>query len=120
MDEIKIWDMRLQRRWFDAIVFHGKTVEGRKESPRWTGIKIGDIIRFISDEKNNTIKKRVIAVRKYDTITEFLEHEGLIHVLPGIHSIEGGVRDIYKSPPMSWTSEEVSKYGVLAIEFGDC
>ena len=117
MSTVKVWDISLQRQWFDAIVFHGKTVEGRKGSPKWIDIKVGDVIRFVSAEKEKEIQKKVIAVRKYNNITTFLEHEGLIHVLPGIHSITEAVQKVYKAHPIGWTSEEIRLYGVLAIEF---
>lgn len=104
----------IDKTWFKLIESGEKRVEGKKGSPSWIGIKQNDYI-FFRSEGFFLRFARVVEVRKYSTIRSYLEQEGLRYTLPGIKTVQEGI-DIYTSPPISWTDEEVKKYGVLAIE----
>lgn len=131
----------IQHRWFHLIQLGKKTVEGKKRSLKWTGIRAHEEIIFecadcfcaLEDclpasedsnkslhESDNHCRKRLVAevleVRDYRTLRGYLEYEGLRQTLPGVTTTEEGIQ-IYESSPISWTREEVSKYGVMAIEF---
>lgn len=56
---------------------------------------------------------KVTALRKYETLLEFIALEGLRHVLPGVRSLDDGLR-IYHS---EWTDEMIREHGIVAIEF---
>lgn len=104
----------IDEHWYKLILSGKKKVEGKKGSPSWIDIKEGDFVYFKSGEDTSFV--RIKEIRKYTTIRSYLEQEGLRHTLPGVETIQEGI-DIYMNPPISWTEEEVAKYGVLAIEF---
>lgn len=117
----------IQHRWFYLIQSGKKTVEGKKRSLKWTGIRAHDEIIFECADCNKSAhqndvpcRKRLVAqvleVRDYITLRGYLEYEGLRQTLPGVTATEEGIQ-IYESSPISWTREEVSKYGIMAIEF---
>lgn len=107
----------LQKRWYDAIYEGDKTIEGRKGSEKYSCIRVGDTILFkCAHETPLELSVKVVAVREYKTLTSYLSHEGLNRTLPGVDTIEEGI-SVYVNRPVSWTDEEVKKYGIRAIEF---
>ena len=118
--------MRVDQPYFDYIFNGIKPVEGRKASPTWSGLKVGDIMEIYTIEHNedNGIFHRSFRVmitninyylpledNKGDGLTRYLENEGLNKTLPGVTTIEEG-RKIY----MQWsTQDEIDLYGFMAI-----
>lgn len=101
--------------WFSLIRDGIKKVEGRKGSPTWVDIKIGDVIISNGKEK---FKMKIVGINKYygeNCLENYLKTEKIENVLPGIGSIEEGMK-IYMSPPINWTQQELNKYGILAFQ----
>lgn len=99
-----------QEPWFSMLRDQRKPVEGRKNSPAYQKIQVGDLINFFWRDSNFTA--RVVTINKYLTLKNYLEAETLERALPGINSIEEGLA-IYKQ----WNSdEEIAKYGFLGIQ----
>ena len=100
--------------WFTHIKTGAKPVEGRKGTPKWASIKIGDTITFI-DGKEGKFNATVTGVNKYegkDALVKYLETETIARVLPGVKTSDEGIK-IYSQ----WsTQEQISKYGFLGIQ----
>jgi ASC-1-like (ASCH) protein len=118
----------IQHKWFRLLQEGFKTIEGKKGSPKWNNIVEGDRILFecedcLKEKSRNGCclysKVTVTSVSRYHTVREYLEQEGLSGTLPGVASIEEGIK-IYESAPISWTKEEIEKYGVMAIHVKPC
>jgi len=80
--------------WFSYIRSGVKTVEGRKNSETWKSIKKGDTIIF-NDGKEEKFTAEVTGVNKYtgkDALKDYLEKEGLEQTLPGVKTIEEGMK----------------------------
>ncbi|WP_457753345.1 ASCH domain-containing protein [Thermococcus sp.] len=101
------WEMGLQEEYLKLIAEGKKKIEGRLYDEKRRQIKPGDIIIF-----EGKLKVKVKDIRVYPSFREMLKKEGLENVLPGIKSIEEGVR-IYRQ---FYTEEEEKKWGVAAIE----
>ena len=107
---------------FDYIISGDKMVEGRKNSPTYHDLKIGDFIVFQCNESNESNERsqkvKIIGLRKYETLENYIDTEGFNNVLPNIGNRSNAIR-LYNS----WTSEEDREclrllygYGFLAIE----
>lgn len=111
------YNMDVQNSWFDLIVSGLKPVEGRKMSPTWRDIQMGDRIILKCAERADYLCI-VKGVTYYpstldDPLTSYLIGETLERTLPGINSIEEG-RRIY----LQWSKEdEIKMYGMMGIQF---
>ncbi|ANF22368.1 ASCH domain-containing protein [Thermococcus piezophilus] len=101
------WRMGLQEEYLKAIAEGRKKVEGRLYDEKRQGIKPGDTIIF-----ENKLMVVVKDIRVYSSFREMLEKEGLENVLPGVDSIEGGVK-VYRK---FYSEDKEKKYGVAALE----
>lgn len=98
--------MGLQDRWLESIKSGKKTVEGRLGLGRSAHLKSGDVIIF-----NHDAVCKVKSVEKYPTFKDLLEKEGIDKVLPGISSVDEGVkvyREFYDEP-------REKEHGAIAI-----
>lgn len=99
--------------WFSLIREGRKPVEGRKCSPSWSGVSVGDVLVFQNGDES--FRARVVKVNHYDApdaLQKYLQGEGLDRALPGVTSIEEGER-IY----LQWsTREEIDQYGMMGIQ----
>jgi ASC-1-like (ASCH) protein len=98
-----------------------KVVEGRKKSPTWKDMQVGDrlIISSPSTEgKAATFQAVVSGINYYsgeNSLRSFLECETLARTLPGVTSFEEAER-IYTG--FLGSKEEIAKYGMMAIQIG--
>ncbi|KUH33817.1 isomerase [Thermococcus celericrescens] len=99
--------MGLQEEYLKAIAEGRKRIEGRLYDEKRQGIRPGDEIVF-----ENKLVCVVKDVRVYSSFREMLEKEGLENVLPGVGSVEDGVK-VYRR---FYSEEKERKYGVAAIE----
>ena len=99
----------LEKRWFDYVKCGRKTIEGRKGTPENRLLQIGHTLELRNNDE--TINVRITDIRKYNSIEEYLENEGLEKTLPDVKN--NGV-DVYLN---YWKIEDVVLYGVLAIHF---
>jgi len=96
--------------WFSLLQKGIKTVEGRKGGPKWKALSEGDAVIFSSND-GRRVHARVVQVRQYETMDEFLETERMA-ALPGIISVEEAAAVYWQW----WSPEEVNLLGILAIE----
>jgi len=98
-------------RWYRLIASGQKVIEGRKGSPTYSRLKVGNYVIFLNESTGERLVKSIAAVNKYPDVRTMLLTEGLDRVLPGVSSIEEGVA-IYMS---FWNEADVQRMGVLAL-----
>lgn len=95
--------------WFSFIREGVKPVEGRKNSPKFQKIKIGDFIDFSNGKEN--FLTLVTEIRVYSSLEEYLEDVTLPKALPNVASLSEAIK-IYHQ----WsTPKEIKTYGFLGI-----
>mgnify|MGYP002347302458 CR=1 FL=1 len=112
--------------WWTLIYNGLKPIEGRKNSPKWSKIKVGDIIKMVNGDRYYFTQ--VIKINEYPSLKNrdkypsgtilwenpllaYLQFEGLNNALPGLVSLEEGQR-VY----LQWsTYEEIQEYGFRSI-----
>ncbi len=104
---LRVHHMGLEEEFLEAIKRGEKTVEGRVKDDKRARIRPGDKILF-----NRRLLVEVVDVREYDSFEEMLRSEGLERVLPGVESVEEGVR-VYRR---FYSTGKEKMFGVLAIE----
>ena len=98
--------------WFSLISVGLKTVEGRKNRGKFKIMKVGDIVKWTNDNfYPREIVTKITGKAEYKTFQEYLESEGLSKCLPGISTIEDGLKIYFKY----FTKEEETEFGVVAI-----
>ena len=78
-------------------------------------MRSNDIIEFTNDELGFTRKFKVMIkkINNYNNFKEYLENETLKKTLPGMDTIDEGLKLYYKY----YTSEDENKYKIIAIKF---
>ena len=108
------YEIECAKPWYRFLETGEKPLEGRKATPKWSPIAKGDTIIF-SDGEGHSFRAAVVGVNRYEgrnCLRKFLETETLARALPGVQTIEEGMR-IY----CQWsTMEEIEKYGFLGIQ----
>lgn len=95
--------------WFSFIKDGIKSVEGRKNSPTYSSLEVGDLIEFINGDEHFTA--RVVELRTYATLEEYLLDVTYQKAVPGVTSLEEAI-NIY----LQWSAqEEIERYGFLGI-----
>jgi ASC-1-like (ASCH) protein len=74
-----------QEPWFSKIRAGIKRIEGRKYSPKYAALKPGDLLEFYCNDQSFISK--VIEVKVYNTLEEYLETEGYENALPEVGSL---------------------------------
>lgn len=109
--------------WGQAIFNGTKTLEGKKMSAKWIGIKPGDTITFTNPRFS--FSTLVTKINYYppnsslnDPLTQFLIMEGINNALPGITTLTEA-RNIYlgyfNSSNLDEAQKEVNGIGMMAI-----
>ncbi|XP_024319363.1 uncharacterized protein LOC100838225 isoform X3 [Brachypodium distachyon] len=98
--------LHVQEPYFTQLSAGTKNVEGRLAAGNYNRITQGSWLLF-----NKCLLLEVEAVRKYSSFLEMLQEEMISNVLPGILSIEDGVK-VYRK---FYTEEKENSSGVLAI-----
>ena len=81
--------------WFSLINFEIKTVEGILNKGYFANMQINDTIIFVNDELlklERECEVIITNISEYDTFQLYLETETLAKCLPGIYTIENGVK----------------------------
>ena len=103
----------LSEPWFSLIKLGIKKCEGRLKKGDFNEIKKGDNIIFENNDfgflRNFTVK--ITSIHNYKSFKEYLENEKLDKCLPGIDTIENGIKIYYKY----YTKEDEDKYKIVAI-----
>lgn len=94
---------------FDLIKSGKKTVEGRKNAPKYQVYKPGDLLTFVcGKEKLETV---ITQIKKYKTVEDYLRKETLKKALPCVKTVQEGV-EMYNR----WTKE--SERNALQKKYG--
>ena len=102
--------------WYRKIEDCKKRIEGRKGTLKYQRVQIFDMAKIVdAANHNNFFFKRVIGIKRYPDLRQYLEQEGLRQALPGVMTIEEGI-EVYLN---FWTFEEVEEFGILAFELGE-
>ncbi|EAY14327.1 Archaea-specific enzyme related to ProFAR isomerase, putative [Trichomonas vaginalis G3] len=94
----------LSEPWFSYVEQGKKTIEGRLEREEWSKIKPGDIIEFYNSDTGSkrAFQVKVVDIKKYSSFKSLINTEGLNNILPGVTSLEEGIKiyeKIYGSTP---------------------
>ncbi|XP_073116270.1 uncharacterized protein [Elaeis guineensis] len=100
------FELHVQEPFFSQLRAGLKTVEGRCATGDYNRITPGSLLLF-----NTCLLLEVQDVRGYSSFSEMLQVETLARVLPGVKTIEEGVK-IYRK---FYTEEKEKSNGVLAI-----
>lgn len=100
------FELHVQEPFFTQLNDGIKTIEGRCATGKYNRIKSGDQILF-----NKSVVFEVQGVRRYPTFFSMLEAETLGKFLPGVESVEEGVK-VYRR---FYTEEKEQENGVLGI-----
>jgi ASC-1-like (ASCH) protein len=109
----------VQPRYFNLILTGQKTVEGRVAREKYSHLKAGDAIQFLTDQSGldekspQTLEARVISLKKFGSFSEMLSFYGLKNCLPGVESLSEGVT-LYHSFP--GYESDATALGTLGIE----
>jgi ASC-1-like (ASCH) protein len=109
-----VHQLGVSQPWFSHIRDGSKTVEGRLNRGKFQAIKTGHIV-VIRCTGHDRIKPLVAVVKdivRYDTFDQYLSHEGLVHTLPGVHTIREGVQ-VYRQ---FYSEEDERTFGIAAIK----
>ena len=99
----------LSEPWFTLVQLGLKTIEGRLDKNQF---KIGDTITFYNNDifyRSCTVK--ITNITKHKTFREYLTFYNLQDCLPGICTVEDGLKVYYKY----FTKEEEYDKGVIAL-----
>ena len=104
-----IFELSCVEPWFSLIQKGVKTVEGRKNSPKYQKIRVGDLIDFTNE--TNRFRTVVTEIRHYISLEAYLNDVSVQNALPGISSLQKAV-EIYHQ----WsTPQEIEQHGFLGI-----
>ncbi len=97
--------------WFTNIKNGIKKVEGRKQSPKFKNIVVGETIRFKLSGEDEFFYALVTDIKYYPSLRDYLQIEGVEKCLPGISDLEEAVK-IYTQ----WSTEdEIKAIGFMGI-----
>lgn len=108
--------LSIQAPYFDFIASGIKTVEGRKNSPKYQEYKVGDTLIFTSGNKE--CATTITYIRKYNDVDDYLTAETLAKALPGIHLMDEGIRIYNNIYPLKDRKELMNKYGYSMLAIG--
>eukprot|EP01031_Cornospumella_fuschlensis_P041506 gene41506-50650_t len=80
--------------WYDFVKSGLKTIEGRLHRGEFAIIQPGDSLEFFNEQ--GSFVKVVIACDIYDSFQSYLTAKGLANTLPGVTSLEEGIKVYYK------------------------
>jgi len=94
-----------------------KTVEGRKNSPQYQQIKVGDFIIFKAKNEND-VKVEVTYINKYKSLTDYINKETVEKTIPCAKDYREA-KDIYNK----WSTHDErkalrEKYGYAFLGIG--
>ncbi len=102
-------DFSVSEPWWSLMKIGAKKIEGRLNRGKFAALKKGDVIRVRNDNQRE-FHAKVTRITAYPDFRSYLS-ANLKLALPGIDSIEDGLRIYYQY----YTKADERKYGVLAI-----
>jgi ASC-1-like (ASCH) protein len=98
--------------YFTSVKRGKKTIESRIRKDNYKRIKPGDHIVIYNVNETDNFEVKVKRVAPYTTFQELLHNEPLDKVLPGIKTINEGLKNYQQF----YTKDQETKFGVVAIE----
>lgn len=108
--------MEVIEPWFSQIRTGTKRVEGRKNSPTWRHLDVGQKLTIKNPLTKESFPVEITKLTEYPCLEDFLVQEGVKNVLPGF-GYDGAV-DLYRV--LLGGDTEITKYGMLAISIKLC
>lgn len=108
------YEMRLNKLPFEQMLEGKKTIEIRLNDAKRKLIAVGDEILFSNrDNENQTIVKKVVNLRLYNSFAEMANNENCVQA-----GFNKGytVEDVVDCYHTFYTQDEEKQFGVLAIE----
>lgn len=108
-----LYTKNLSEPWFSLIKLGIKKCEGRLNKGDFANMKKGDIIVFENNDFGflRSFRCKIKHIRDYPSFEKYLEYETLKKCLPGIDTIENGVKIYYKY----YKKEDEETYKIKAI-----
>jgi ASC-1-like (ASCH) protein len=103
----------LSEPWFSLIKIGAKKCEGRLHKGDFALMKKDDYLLFENNDFNflRSFRCKITSIHDYNTFENYLEGETLNKCLPGIDTIQQGVK-IYRE---YYDEEQEAKYKIIAI-----
>jgi ASC-1-like (ASCH) protein len=103
----------LSEPWFSLIKIGAKKCEGRLNKGEFSEMKKGDYILFENNDLDflRSFRCKITSIHNYNSFEHYLESETLEICLPGIDTIEEGIRIYYKY----YKKEDEAKYKIKAF-----
>lgn len=110
---MSVYNKNLSEPWFSLVQLGIKKSEGRLNKGSFSKMKKGDIIIFENSELgfNRSYRVKITSIINYESFKNFIQKEKLENCLPGIDTIENGVKVYRKYYP----EKEEQEYKVIAI-----
>ncbi len=104
--------MRLEDVEFNKVKNGEKTVEMRLYDEKRKKIKVGDVVNFTNRLTNEQLKVEILDICIYNNFEELYKHHGK-------KSLGYKADDVASPADMNvyYPTEEITKYGVVALEF---
>jgi len=104
-------EINVSSPWFKYIADGFKKIEGRLNKGTFSNMKVGDMLTINNTDKTQQIIAKIVDISKYNSFESYLIMEGLKRTLPGIKTIEDGVK-VYRQ---FYNEKAEKEYGVVAI-----
>lgn len=103
----------LSEPWFSLIKLGLKKYEGRLNKGDFAKMKKNDVLEFSNNDFGfiRTVRCKIKSVKIYDTFRLFLEDKTLQKCLPGIDTIDNGVKIYYKY----YNKHDENTYKIISI-----
>jgi ASC-1-like (ASCH) protein len=103
----------LSEPWFSLIQLGIKKYEGRLNKGDFSKMNKGDILIFENNDFGflRSFRCQIKNTKQYNTFREFLERKTLKKCLPGIDTIDNGVKVYYKY----YTKQDENKHKIISI-----
>lgn len=107
--------MRLHDAPFGRIARGEKTVEVRLNDEKRRGLKVGDVVMFVSRKTDETLMKKIVGLSVFDSFKELFDVIGMGPFGREESYAKQALDDMY----LYYTLEDEKRWGVLAIELGE-
>jgi ASC-1-like (ASCH) protein len=113
--KVNMIEKQVEEPWFSLIKLRLKTVEGRLNKGDFAKMNVKDLITFTNNQLGfeRRIMMEIKKIEYYDNFQTYLETETLEKCLPGIHTIEDGLKVYYKY----YTPKDELEYKIKAFTF---
>ena len=110
-----VYETNVSEPWFSLIQLGIKKVEGRLNKGKFADMNIGDFILFTNNDLGfeRKFKIQIKNISYYNNFQIYLKNETLDKCLPGIDSIENGLKVYYKY----YKESDEKKYKIKAFTF---